>query len=178
MGNQVIDLEGIDHARIVQGRNALDTNPAPYNFLRAMVRDPNYSQNGGILMPTNHLYEARVTMRIPLIYDFIQPFIANTAHTVYDPLTKTRIPFNESFVQHWFEKQVNTVLNVGYNGNNWPILEGGAAWYATMCITDGALREDLFDKLYNGPNSRQDPLTWSLAQLTDNMWPESMNYHF
>ncbi|KKM86553.1 hypothetical protein LCGC14_1277790, partial [marine sediment metagenome] len=135
----------------------------------------------GILFPTHTLEGTRVMQRLPLIYDFVYPFIQDTANNkVYDAISSgvgDSIPFDFDAAQQYFEKQVVNVIAKGSGHvNNWDVYEAEVAYYALMCINDSTTQDSLFNQLYNVDNTRQSATTTILSTFTDGLWPESGNY--
>ncbi len=153
--------------------------------LRTMSRAIGNQIQGGILIPENYLRESRYISRIPLMYDFIQPWLADTANNkVYDPETGTYSAFREDFAQHWFVKQAETTAAVGATAlSNWDILMAESAWFPVMCISDTVLSDSLFINFHvghpdlpGGKYARQMPVTTMFGAIVDGVWPESSGY--
>jgi hypothetical protein len=95
-------------------------------FVNALPQiEPNreYATNGGWLYQGDHLREVRiVSAQIPIIYDFVQPWLREGG-TAYDIASGELRGFDFEAMQEIFRTYIWLALNHGLYDSNWPVLE-------------------------------------------------------
>jgi hypothetical protein len=131
----------------------------------------------------DHWLESRnVFPKVPMIYDFIFPFLQKANTTVYDNTSKTRKPFNHDAAQTTFLKLAASDLKgITAMESNHSILAGNGALFNILMIEDDATREKFFNRLWNNPyHQKHDAFTWTLNNFSkeEGLWPEALSYGF
>lgn len=116
--------------------------------------------------------------RFGIAYDFIFSFVKDPSTTIYDRTTGTRKAFNHDKAQQTCKNLANLVLKNGGLNTNHSILENPGALYPIICIDDAAVREEFFNRFWNGDTKNDAFNGYSLKTCRDNggLWPESMSY--
>lgn len=131
----------------------------------------------------DHWLESRnLFPKIPVIYDFIYPFLKKPNTKVYDTVSKTRKPFNHAAAQTTVLKLAATDLKgITAMESNHSVLAGNGALFNILMIEDDATREKFFNRLWNNPyHQKHDAFTWTLANFSkeEGLWPEALSYGF
>lgn len=151
-----------------------------YVFLRGLenLEPSNELANGGWIYPNDHLREAReIGSQLPIIYDFIDPFIKSGGRP-YDPIIKNSVEFPFELGQNVFRTYANLVINHGHTGSNWSVLEAPSLIQNAMALQSKTERDSLLDYfLYKG-NSRQEslPEIFKAYEGKGSVYPESSQY--
>lgn len=133
---------------------------------------------GGYLYPDDHLREAReIGASIPVLYDFVYPFIARNG-TVYDLGAEKKVPFLHEHAQTVFRTYINLALEQGIIDCNWPILESPSLVGNTLALNDPAERAAFLPYYLTKNTPNQDALqkVGQFYQKNGGNWPESTNY--
>lgn len=131
----------------------------------------------------DHWLESRnVFPKVPMIYDFIAPFLHKINTTVYDIASKTRKPFNQAAAQTTVMKLAASDLKgIIAMESNHSVLAGNGALFNILMIEDNATREKFFNRLWSNPyHQKHDAFTWTLNNFSkeEGLWPESLSYGF
>ncbi|WP_445736602.1 heparinase II/III domain-containing protein [Mariniflexile sp.] len=139
---------------------------------------PTESGNNGIIYPEDHLYESRViNAQIPIIYDFITPFIKKGGMP-YDFVKNKKVLFNNAKAQKVFKNYVELVINQGMTGSNWSVLEAPSMVQNLLALDNVSDRKKYINVYLNEGSPRQDPLS-TIASFYKNpgdVYPETSNY--
>jgi hypothetical protein len=160
-----------------------------FTFANALPQiEPNreYTTNGGWLYQGDHLREVRiVSAQLPIIYDFVQPWLKNGGKA-YDLASGELRSFDFEAMQEIFRTYIWLALNHGLYDSNWPALESPGLVHNMLGLDDAEeraaalpyyLTEDTEHKFEHW--SRGQP---SLQRITNkfknpgDVWPESLGY--
>lgn len=152
-------------------------------FVDTLNRIPppiNDTSNSGWLYRQDHLLEARlVGAQLPIIYDFVHPYLANDGE-VYDIGTDTLRPFSMEDAQHVFRTYADLALSRGLYDSNWPLLEMSSLLNNVLALDDAEERAALMVQVLETGTDRQPSLAALNEQLSTpgSIWPESLTYSF
>ena len=150
-------------------------------FVNALVQIPvdvTGSDNTGWLYAKDHLIEVRVVApQIPIIYDFVYPYLKNGGK-VYDLASGELRSFDFEAGQKVFKTYVDLVLNTGARTNNWTVLESSSLIQNMMAIDDEAERNRLLAYVVDKDTERQASfkLLYKEFEKSGSIWPESFGY--
>ncbi|UMB54087.1 heparinase II/III-family protein [Lutibacter sp. A64] len=134
--------------------------------------------NGGWLYPTDHLREARVIgAQIPIIYDFITPYIKKNNKT-YDIGKNGFTNFSIENAQKVFLTYAELAVEHGHTGSNWSVLESFSLVQNALALEDSALRKKYLDYYLVAGTDKQDALP-EIAENYKNegdVYPETSQY--
>ncbi|HSH19448.1 MAG TPA: hypothetical protein VLA03_03295, partial [Draconibacterium sp.] len=148
------------------------------NYYAEQLGVPNYNDCDPISGEDFFTESRTFYTRFGIAYDFIFNFVKDSTTTVYDRTTGTRKTFNHEKAQQTCKNFANLVLKNGGLNTNHSILEDPGALYNIICIDDKTVREEFFNRFWNG-DTRNDAFNgYSLKTCRDNdgLWPESMSY--
>ena len=134
--------------------------------------------NGGWIMTTDHLKEARVFgAQIPIIYDFVAPYLAQ-GNMVNDPRTNLPGAFPFELAQEVFRTYADLAITHGYINTNWPVLESPSLVRNALALEDPTERTFKLSHYTTRESTRQDPISKIAKEYeTDtDLWPESLQY--
>jgi hypothetical protein len=160
-----------------------------FTFINALAQtEPNrdYTTNGGWLYQGDHLREARiVSAQIPIIYDFVQPWLMEGG-TAYDLASGALRAFDFEAMQGVFRTYIWLALNHGLYDSNWPTLESPGLVHNILALDDAQERADTLPYFLTRDTehkfehwSRGQPSLERIAQKFRNpgdVWPESLGY--
>ncbi len=135
-------------------------------------------QNGGYLLFNDHLGEVReIGAQIPILYDFIYPFIAKGS-LVYDITTDKKVSFQVENSQKVFRNYVKLALEHGIIDCNWPVLESPSLLGNTLALNDETERNNFLEYYLTKNTPNQDALlkVANFYQSNGGKWPESIGY--
>ena len=158
-------------------RCAADVLATTVEALSHMERNRS-GNNNGLVYPNDHLKEARVFgAQIPLIYDFIHPYISQ-GKPVYDLVSGTEVPFPFETAQKVFRTYADMALETGIVDCNWPVLEATSLLHNILALDDPATREELIPYVLEVDLPHQDSIKKFAAsyEKPGDMWPESLGY--
>ena len=116
------------------------------------------SGNGGWLYLTDHLREARIIgAQIPLIYDFIAPYIEKNNKS-YSIGKEAYVDFSTENAQKVFLTYAQLVVEHGHIGSNWSVLESFSLVNNALALNDLALRNKFLDYYIVKGTDKQDAL--------------------
>lgn len=151
-----------------------------HSFVGGLVQIPPSEDkgNGGWLYPDNHLREAReVGAQIPVIYDFVMPFILKGGKP-FDLRNQTKVAFSIENAQQVFRTYANMAIDHGMTGSNWSVLEAPSMVQNTLALEDKNEREKLLKVYLTDGSDRQNPLSEiaSHFQKEGDVYPETSQY--
>lgn len=133
---------------------------------------------GGWLFPFDGFREVRVIgYRVPLIYDFIAPFIEKGGKP-FGLVKKAKIEFPRKEMQSVFRTYADISINYGHTGSNHPILEAPSLVYNALAMDDPKERTRLLSYFLTENTANQDALN-TMAGIYKNkgdIWPETSQY--
>lgn len=139
---------------------------------------PKGKGNFGWIMSEDHLYGARVFgAQIPIIYDFVAPFIQKGGKP-FDIGKNEKIDFPNEKAQKVFYNYAKLSIDQGMTGSNWSVLEAPSFVQNLLALDNKFQRDSLLDiYLYKG-SERQDPfveIASHYKQIGD-VYPETSQY--
>lgn len=144
----------------------------------SQVEVSNWRGRGGWLFPFDGFREVRVLgYRVPLIYDFIAPFIEKGGQP-FEIAKKGKIDFPQQTAQEVFRTYADISINYGHTGSNHPILEAPSLVYNALAMEDPQARAQLLAYFLTQNTEHQDALQ-TLAGVYKNkgdIWPETSQY--
>ncbi|MCP4044764.1 MAG: hypothetical protein GY732_02100 [Gammaproteobacteria bacterium] len=160
-----------------------------FTFVNALPQiEPNreYTTNGGWLYQGNHLREVRiVSAQIPIIYDFVQPWLKKGGKA-YDLASGELRDFDFEALQDIFRTYIWLALNHGLYDSNWPALESPGLVHNILGLDDAQERADTLPYYLTRDTehkfehwSRGQPSLERIAKKFKNpgdVWPESLGY--
>lgn len=135
------------------------------------------ADNGGWIIQNDFLLEARVLgTQLPIIYDFVRPFLAN--NQVYDVQTGSMVNFNFTQAQTVFRTYYQLARDHGQPGSNWSTLMSTSMLNNLLALNDPAEREAALQVYLTTGTSRQSSLhnDYRNFPTPDSVWPESLQY--
>jgi len=156
------------------------------NALPQIEANRDYTTNGGWLYQGDHLREVRiVSAQLPIIYDFVQPWLKNGG-TAYDLASDELRTFDFEAMQEIFRTYIWLALNHGLYDSNWPALESPGLVNNILALDDAEERTDALP-YYLSKNTEHKFEHWSrgqpsLERITQkfkkpgDVWPESLGY--
>jgi len=160
-----------------------------FTFANALPQiEPNkeYTTNGGWLYQGDHLREVRVVgAQLPIIYDFVQPWLKNGG-TAYDLGSGQLRNFDFEAMQEIFRTYIWLALNHGLYDSNWPALESPGLVHYMLALDDAEERAATLPYFLNKDTehkfehwSRGQPSLQRIYKKFENpgdVWPESLGY--
>jgi hypothetical protein len=156
------------------------------NALPQIEANRDYTTNGGWLYQGDHLREVRiVSAQLPIIYDFVQPWLKNGGKA-YDLASGELRAFDFEAMQEIFRTYIWLALNHGLYDSNWPALESPGLVHNMLALDDAEERaatlpyyltkdtEHKFEHWSRGQPSLE-RITMKFKNPGD-VWPESLGY--
>ncbi len=134
--------------------------------------------NGGWIYPLDHLREARVFgAQIPIIYDFIAPYI-KAGNKAYDVGQNKLIKFSEEKSQNVILTYAKLAVEHGHTGSNWSVLESFSLVQNALAIDDLEQREKYLDYYLTKGTDQQDALPDIFKKYKEggDVYPETSQY--
>lgn len=149
-------------------------------FVNAVLQSEVSDQHGrgGWLFPYDGFREVRIIgSEVPLIYDFIAPFIEKGGQP-YDIIKKTKINFPVEKAQEVFRTYADITINYGQPGNNHSVLEAPNLVYNALAMEDPSEREELLSYFLTKSTENQDALNVMVKKYKakGHVWPETTSY--
>lgn len=149
-------------------------------FVNSVLQDEvsEWQGRGGWLIPYDGFREVRVIGdKVPLIYDFIAPFIEKGGQP-YDIIKKTEVNFPLEKTQEVFRTYADITINHGSPGNNHSVLEAPNLVYNALAMDDVEVREELLSYFLTKSTDHQDALNVMVKKYKakGHVWPETSNY--
>ena len=133
--------------------------------------------NGGWIIQNDFLLEARVLgTQLPIIYDFVRPFLAT--NQVYDVQTAGLVNFNFTQAQTVFRTYYELARDHGQPESNWSALMSTSMLNNILALNDATEREAALQIYLTTGTSRQSSLhnDYRNFPTPDSIWPESLQY--
>jgi hypothetical protein len=143
----------------------------------AVVAPSTNLANGGWIIQDDFLLEARaVGNQLPIIYDFVRPFLTN--NQVYDVQTGGLVNFNFTTAQTVFRTYYELARDHGQPESNWSTLESNCMLNNLLALNDPEEREAALQLFLNTGTDRQSSLDNDYRNFPapDSIWPESLQY--
>ena len=148
-------------------------------IVEALVQNtPNTDKGGSFMYEDEHLREAReIGAQIPILYDFIQPFIAKGGLS-YNVATDKRGAFSTENAEKIFKGYIKLALEVGIIDCNWPVLEASSLVGNSLALSNENERKESLEYYLTKNTPHQDALLKVVNFYTKNggIWPESLGY--
>ncbi|NQY09031.1 MAG: heparinase II/III family protein [Flavobacteriales bacterium] len=134
--------------------------------------------NRGLILQQGHLSECRIYgAKIPIIYDFIYPWL-KAGGKVYDVANKDLRPFDFEAAQATFRIYIELAKGSGHLGSNWSVLESPSLLGNTLALEDETERKEQLAYYLNKDTERQESLATVAKRYekSGDTWPESLSY--
>ena len=151
-----------------------------YAFIKAVQQSEvsDWRARGGWLFPYDGFREVRVIgYRLPLIYDFIYPYIQNDGKS-FDIIQNNEVSFPFAAAQQVFRTYANITVNYGQTGSNHCVLEAPSLVYNALAMDDVAEREKWLSYFLEESTENQDALDVMAKNYKNqgDIWPETSQY--
>ncbi|WP_298551272.1 heparinase II/III family protein [uncultured Algibacter sp.] len=151
-----------------------------YSFVKSVQKSKvsDWKGRGGWLFPYDGFREVRVLgYRLPLIYDFIHPYI-NKGGASFDIIKNIKVGFLFEEAQNVFKTYANITVNYGQTGSNHCVLEAPNLVYNALAIDDEAEREKWLSYFLTESTENQDalPVMYKNYKNKGDIWPETSQY--
>ncbi|MCU0791491.1 MAG: heparinase II/III-family protein [Opitutaceae bacterium] len=133
--------------------------------------------NGGWIIQNDFLLEARALgTQLPIIYDFVRPFLAT--NQVYDVQTAGMVNFNFTQAQTVFRTYYELARDHGQQESNWSALMSTSMMNNLLALNDATERAAALQVFLLNGTSRQRSLDEDYIRypVPDSVWPESLQY--
>ena len=144
----------------------------------SQLKVPMERGNKGRIYIEDHLYEARtINAQLPIIYDFIAPFIAKGGRP-YDIFQNQKVTFPQEVAQNVFRSYAQMVIDQGMTGSNWSVLEAASLVQNALAL-DNQKERNAFLKSYLTENhDRQDSFLEIASHFKNegDVYPETSQY--
>ena len=151
-----------------------------YSFVQGVIQIPLPSEigNNGWIYREDHLFEVRIiNAQVPVIYDFVAPFIKNGGQP-YDFAQDKKVDFPEKTAQQFFYNYAKLVIEQGMTGSNWSVLEAPGLVHNALALNDVAQRDSILDIYLYQQKERQDPFVEIASHYNEigDVYPETSQY--
>ncbi|SHI30758.1 Heparinase II/III-like protein [Algibacter luteus] len=151
-----------------------------YSFLKSVQQSEvsTWRSRGGWLFPYDGFREVRVIgYRLPLIYDFIHPYLIKEGKA-FDIITNKKVDFPFEEAQNVFKAYANISVNYGQTGSNHCVLEAPSLVYNALAMDDKAEREKWLSYFLTESTENQDALNVMVKNYKNegDIWPETSQY--
>ncbi len=151
-----------------------------YSFIKSVQQSKvsTWKGRGGWLFPYDGFREVRVIgYRLPLIYDFIHPYIKNGGKS-FDIVDNKKVIFPFDEAQNVFKSYANITVNYGQTGSNHCALEAPSLVYNALAMDDELEREKWLSYFLNKSTDNQDALNLMVKNYKNegDIWPETSQY--
>lgn len=133
--------------------------------------------NGGWIYPDDNLREVRYISVLPIVYDFIYPYITSGVKA-YDVASKSMVIPDMEVYRNAFLTYARSAVEHGHSGSNWSVLESPCLVQCALAMDDLSLRNKYLDHYLNKSVATQDCLA-DVAKNFKNegdVWPETSSY--
>ena len=151
-----------------------------YAFINAVQQSEvsDWRGRGGWLFPYDGFREVReIGYRLPLIYDFIYPYIKNDGKS-FDIIQNNEVSFPFAAAQQVFRTYANITVNYGQTGSNHCVLEAPNLVYNALAMDDVTEREKWLSYFLEESTENQDALDVMAKNYKKqgDIWPETSQY--
>ncbi|WP_299430094.1 heparinase II/III family protein [uncultured Maribacter sp.] len=151
-----------------------------YSFLKSVQQSKvsNWHGRGGWLFPYDGFREVRVIgYRLPLIYDFIHPYLRKQGKA-FDIIQNKKVNFPFEEAQNVFKAYANITVNYGQNGSNHCALEAPSLVFNALAMDDETEREKWLSYFLTESTENQDALNIMVKNYKNegDIWPETSQY--
>lgn len=150
-----------------------------YTFIMGLSDlQPSEDRSNGGWLYSDHLREAReVGAQLPIIYDFIAPFIREGGKP-YDVPDKKVVPFPREKAQQVFRTYADLAITHGHTGSNWSVLESLSLVQNSLALEDKEERDSLLNYYLVKGTAQQDALPdiASEYKTQGSVYPETSQY--
>lgn len=156
---------------------ALDISYSIVMGLKQTVWNENAKKNGGWIYPEDNLRELRYMASLPIVYDFIYPYIINGAKA-YNLVLKHDEKPELDIYQYVFNIYARSAVEHGHSGSNWSVLEASCLVNCALAMENMDLRNKYLEHFLSVSNSTQDCIR-DIAKEYKNkgdIWPETSQY--
>ncbi|GGD04764.1 heparinase II/III domain-containing protein [Hyunsoonleella pacifica] len=151
-----------------------------YSYIKSVQQSEvsTWKGRGGWLFPYDGFREVRVLgYRLPLIYDFIHPYLKNEGKSL-DVIQSKKVNFPFEEAQTVFKTYANITVNYGQTGSNHSVLEAPSLVYNALAMDDLAEREKWLNYFLIKSTENQDALSVMYQNYKNkgDIWPETSQY--
>ncbi len=151
-----------------------------YSFLKSVQQSEvsTWRSRGGWLFPYDGFREVRVIgYRLPLIYDFIHPYLIKEGKA-FDIIINKKVNFPFEEAQNVFKAYANISVNYGQTGSNHCVLEAPSLVYNALALDDITEREKWLSYFLTESTENQDALNVMVKNYKNegDIWPETSQY--
>lgn len=151
-----------------------------YTFVNSVQKSQlsSWKGRGGWLFPYDGFREVRVIgYKLPLIYDFIHPYIKNGGEP-FDIVKNKMVIFPFDAAQDVFNTYANITVNYGQTGSNHCALEAPSLVYNALGMDDETDRETWLSYFLTKSTENQDALNVMAKNYKNqgDIWPETSQY--
>ncbi|TNJ44949.1 heparinase II/III family protein [Tamlana fucoidanivorans] len=151
-----------------------------YSFIKSVQQTEvsTWRGRGGWLFPYDGFREVRVIgYRLPLIYDFIYPYLKKEGKA-FDIIENKNVNFPFEDAQEVFKTYANITVNYGQSGSNHSVLEAPSLVYNALAMDDKMDREKWLSYFFTESTENQDALNVMVKNYKDegDIWPETSQY--
>ena len=142
------------------------------------LKPSDWAGRGGWIFPDDILAESRrIGQHLPIIYDFIAPFI-KAGGKPYDLGKASKIKFPQEETQQVFKTYADIVVNHGMINSNHPVLEAACLVYSALGLEDLDERNKYLKYYLTENTSNQDALSKiaTYYETEGAVWPETSQY--
>ena len=151
-----------------------------YSYIKSVQQSEisTWKGRGGWLFPYDGFREVRVLgYRLPLIYDFIHPYLKNEGKSL-DIIQSKKVNFPFEEAQFVFKTYANITVNYGQTGSNHSVLEAPSLVYNALAMDDIDEREKWLNYFLKESTDNQDalPVMYQNYKNKGDIWPETSQY--
>ncbi|GAA4957781.1 heparinase II/III domain-containing protein [Algibacter aquimarinus] len=151
-----------------------------YSFLKSVQKSEvsDWHGRGGWLFPYDGFREVRVIgYRLPLIYDFIHPYLKKEGKA-FDIIKNKKVNFPFEEAQKVFKTYGNITVNYGQTGSNHCALEAPSLVFNALAMDDENEREKWLSYFLTESTDNQDALNIMVKNYKNegDIWPETSQY--
>jgi hypothetical protein len=151
-----------------------------YSFVKSVQQSKvsDWHGRGGWLFPYDGFREVRVIgYKLPLIYDFIHPFIKNDGKA-FDIIKNQEVNFPLDEAQEVFKTYANITVNYGQTGSNHCALEAPSLVFNALAMDDETERKRWLSYFLTESTDNQDALNVMVKNYKNegDIWPETSQY--
>ncbi|MFP4845019.1 heparinase II/III family protein [Winogradskyella sp. PE311] len=151
-----------------------------YSFTKSVQKSKlsDWHGRGGLLFPYDGFREVRVIgYKLPLIYDFIHPFIKNDGKA-FDIIKNQEVNFPLDEAQEVFKSYANITVNYGQTGSNHCALEAPSLVFNALAMDNENERKKWLSYFLTESTDNQDALNVMVKNYKNegDIWPETSQY--